>query len=355
MVIGLVAGSQSIHEGYCIRIGECFRIADIRKIGFEGSSHSNLRARNKGERATMADDKEKAKAYKKQYYQANREKELQRNKQWREANKDKSKQYYQANRENVKAQQKQYYQANREKMKAQQKKYYQANREKQLQRMKQWREANWEKEKAQDRKRRAQKREYERLAQQGFTHTQKAPLEQSLNPATNKDKAVSSRDDETTARASRAASRHRKLQADPSHDQNTKVDASPPPPQGPDTDVTPCTVVYLDPVVFSLKVYKKSFGQQPTRVEFSLIPQEYSFLGAEQGCRSCPSQPSIVSSGKYPPTAMHEGHQGPRICALCHELMFLRHCGHLWKNQGSATTSCAPPLAVPRVVEEYVV
>jgi hypothetical protein len=92
--------------------------------------------------------KEKERAYKKAYYQANAEKIKVRTKAYYQANAERMKEwqkaYYQANAERFKARNKAYYQANAEKLKAQMKAYRQANTE----RFKAYRQANAEKLKA---------------------------------------------------------------------------------------------------------------------------------------------------------------------------------------------------------------
>ena len=121
----------------------------------------------------MAQTKEEKAAYKKAYYEANKEKA----KAYYEANKEKyaayqkaeyeankekyaaaHKAYYQANKENIKASKKDYREANKEKIKASMKDYREANKEKLKTYHKAYLEANTEKWAAYSSKRRALKR-----------------------------------------------------------------------------------------------------------------------------------------------------------------------------------------------------
>ena len=96
----------------------------------------------------MAQTKEEKAAYKKAYYEANKEKA----KAYYEANKEKYAAYqkaeYEANKEKYAAAHKAYYQANKENIKAYRKDYREANKEKIKASMKDYREANKEKLKA---------------------------------------------------------------------------------------------------------------------------------------------------------------------------------------------------------------
>jgi hypothetical protein len=79
-------------------------------------------------------DPEKAKAYKKAYYQANKEKISVQRRAYYQANKEKSKAsdraYREANKQKISLRKKAHYQANKQKIRLQQKAYYQANKEK---------------------------------------------------------------------------------------------------------------------------------------------------------------------------------------------------------------------------------
>ena len=94
-------------------------------------------------------NKEKIAKKNKQYYEANKEKILEYNKQWRETNKDKavkySKQYRENNKDKIAEKQKQYYETNKEKIVERQKQWNEANRDKTLEYHKQYYETNKEK------------------------------------------------------------------------------------------------------------------------------------------------------------------------------------------------------------------
>ena len=97
----------------------------------EGPDMAEYRALARMERDLFRSDaQKKAAAYKKAYYEANREKLVAYQKA-----------YYEENREKVAAYKKAYYEANREKVAAQQKAYYEANREKIFAQRKAFREA----------------------------------------------------------------------------------------------------------------------------------------------------------------------------------------------------------------------
>jgi hypothetical protein len=87
---------------------------------------------------------EKLKAYLKAYRQVNAEKLKAWMKAWRQANTEKIKAYRQANAERIKAQQKAYRQANAEKLKAQMKAYRQANAERIRARQKAYYQAHYQ-------------------------------------------------------------------------------------------------------------------------------------------------------------------------------------------------------------------
>jgi hypothetical protein len=93
--------------------------------------------------------KEAEQAYRKAYYEANKEKRKEADKAYYEANKEKrreqAKAYREANREKYREVAKVYYEANKEKCREIAKVYYEANREKYREAKKAYREANREK------------------------------------------------------------------------------------------------------------------------------------------------------------------------------------------------------------------
>ena len=109
-------------------------------------------------RAYYEANREKENARKRAYHEANREKILARKKAYTEANKEKRKAYREANKEKIAAHQRAYREANREKILANKKTYYEANREKARAASRTWRKANKEKKAATQARRRAFKR-----------------------------------------------------------------------------------------------------------------------------------------------------------------------------------------------------
>ncbi|KAF0682505.1 Aste57867_25379 [Aphanomyces stellatus] len=212
---------------------------------------------------------------------------------------------------------------NKEKNSARMRKWRKDNKERYLARTRKWAKANREKIREYNRKRRQQKR----------VETDRHGLDDGM-PI----------EETTSTRPCRPRTRGNKILPTP-----IEPVAQPASPRLPTIHARP-PVRPLGSITFSLKVAKRSFPQ--TSIEFELIPQEYQFLMAEKGCSSCPSQAGVVLAGKYPPTPMHRGNQGPCLCELCHQLMFLRHCGHLWQQHGAPKKAIAPPTY--NIVEECV-
>ncbi|ETV96147.1 hypothetical protein H310_10780 [Aphanomyces invadans] len=269
-------------------------------------------------------------------------------KRWRETNKEKYKaswkRRYEANKERYKASRKLWYEANKERYKASKKRSREANKE------------DIKKRRAANRARMTAAHNSSKGSTWTKTEQQTTKQSENINDATLTKKAVtgpSHSENRIDAKKSLISSGQVKPQAKLLQDQQAKITQPPPLPlhtQKAAPIVPPSTVIYLDPVVFSLKVHKKSFPHNAC-IEFTLIVEEYNFVGVEQGCTSCHFQRAIFPSSKY----VAKGDQGPRMCTSCRELIFLRHCGHLWKNQDSSKTTSIPRTGSPRIVEEFVV
>lgn len=113
--------------------GNCFEcVYDDCVLGVTGRSNAKR-------------DEEKARAYRKAYYESHKEYFRQKNKEWWAAHPEKVKEHYAKNREYYLQKRKENYQANKEKNKAYNKAYYEAHKEECKQRYKEWREAHPEK------------------------------------------------------------------------------------------------------------------------------------------------------------------------------------------------------------------
>ena len=108
----------------------------------------------------ITNPKERQKAYKKTYHQANKDKKKDCNKAWRDSNrdkiktyndsnKDKQKAYYKVNKDKIKLERKVYREANKDKIKLRYKAYYEANKDKIKEHNKAYRKVNKDKIKLQ--------------------------------------------------------------------------------------------------------------------------------------------------------------------------------------------------------------
>ena len=109
----------------------------------------NFRRSKGGKYGVRGECKKCEKKLKKQYREANREKELERCKQWRENNKDKiaekNKRYYEANKEKILEYNKQWRETNKDKVAKYSKQYRENNRDKIIKKNKRYYKANKEK------------------------------------------------------------------------------------------------------------------------------------------------------------------------------------------------------------------